>query len=352
MSSPKPGSYLPFDDWPEGDKDLWDTATRHGDPFAGGAGARLAKSTLHAYRQAWRAFLGFLTVTEAAALGAAPQERLLADRVRRFAEHLAQTNTPRSVAIQIEMLYGAARVMMPDADWRWMRVMKARLHSAAPRAGGARPVITSVQVLELGLQLIEESSPSEKAPSTTSEAVRYRDGLMIALMAYVPLRLNNFVGLEIDQDLVKEGDKWFIIIPPEESKTRIHLEFQIPNDLEIEFSTYINHVRPRLLRQPECKALWVSSRGGAPSASSFESIIARHSSSQLGIRITPHDARDAAATTWAVAAPEQILIARDLLAHSDLRTTNKYYNRAKGVEASRVHAQVVAAVRKQARRSR
>jgi site-specific recombinase XerD len=265
---------------------------------------------------------------------------------------LAQTNTCRSVAIQIEMLYGAARLMMPDADWSWLRVMKARLRSAAPRSGGARPVITSVQLLELGLQLVKESIPLGNAPSTTSDAIRYRDGLMIALLAYVPLRLNNFVGLQIDRDLIKEGDRWFIIIPPADNKTRTHLEFQIPVELENEFSTYISHVRPHLLHQPECKALWVSSRGGALSASSFEPIIASYTSGRLGIRVTPHDARDAAATTWAVAAPEQILIARDLLAHSDLRTTTKYYHRAKGVEASRAHAQVIAAVRKQIRQSR
>jgi hypothetical protein len=68
MSRSKPGSYLSFDDWPEDDRDLWDAATRNDDPFAGAAGARLAKRTLHAYRQACRAFLGFLTVTEPAAL--------------------------------------------------------------------------------------------------------------------------------------------------------------------------------------------------------------------------------------------------------------------------------------------
>jgi integrase len=250
------------------------------------------------------------------------------------------------------MLYGAAGVMMPDTDLAWLRLMKGRLRSAAPQGVSPRPVITSVQLLELGLELIEESSPSGRALSTMSEAILYRNGLMIALLAYIPLRLSNFVGLELGEDLVKEGDKWFIIIPPEENKTRISLEFQIPNDLENEFSTYLNCVRPLLLRRPECKTLWVSSRGGALSPASFEPIIAKNTSSRLGIRITPHDARDAAATTWAVAAPEHIGIARDLLAHSDLGTTNKYYNRAAGIEASRAHRQVVAAMRKQTRRSR
>jgi integrase len=352
MPRSKPILQLPFNEWPEGDKDSWHAATENDNPFAGAAGARLAKSTLHVYRQAWGAFLGFLTITEPSALDVAPQERLTADRVRQFAQHLAQTNTPRSVAIQVDMLYGAARIIVPDADWGWLRVMKSRLRSAAPRNGGARPVITSMQVLELGLQLVKEATPSGNAPSTKSDAIRYRNGLMIALLAYIPLRLNNFVGLKIDEDLIKEGDRWVIVIPPADNKTRTHLEFQIPEDLENEFSMYINCVRPSLLRQPECKALWVSSRGGALSALSFEPIIAAYTSSRIGLRITPHDARGAAATTWAVAAPDQILVARDLLAHSDLRTTTKYYNRAKGIEASRAHAHVIAAVRKQIRQSR
>jgi integrase len=321
---------LPFNDWPEADKALWHAATRDDDPFADTAGARLAKSTLHVYWKAWRRFLGFLTIIEPATLEIAPSQRLTAERVRRYAEHLRQTNTPRSVAIQIEMLYGAARAMMPELDLHWLGRMRARLRSAAPRDGAAKPVITSVQLLELGLQLMEESNLSANACRNTADAVRYRNGLMIALLAYVPLRVSNFVEIEIDRDLIKEEDKWFIVIPPDENKTKTHLEFQMPDDLENQFSTYINYVRPYLLRPPGCKALWVSSKGGALSASSFGPIMARYTSSRLSIRITPHDARDAAATTWAIAAPDQIGIARDLLAHSDVRTTIAHYNRAHG----------------------
>lgn len=348
MPKSKPKVLLPFSDWPEPDKELWHAATRDDDPFADAAGTRLAKSTLHVYWKAWRQFLGFLTMAEPGALEIAPPQRLTAERVRRYVE-LQQTNTPRSVAIQIEMLYGAARAMMPDLDLHWLRVMRARLRSAAPRGGAAKPVITSVQLLELGLQLIEESNLSANTHSTLADAIRYRDGLMIALLAYVPLRLSNLVGIEIDRDLIEEDDKWFIVIPPEANKTKTHLEFQIPHDLENQFSTYINYVRPYLLRRPECKALWVSSKGGSLSASAFSPIMARYTSGRLGIRITPHDARDAAATTWAIVAPDRVGVARDLLAHSDIRTTTKYYNRAKGIEASRAHAVVVARMRKEMR---
>ena len=65
----------------------------------------------------WRRFLGFLMINEPEALEIAPPERLTTERVRRFAKHLAETNTPHSVAIQMDSLYGAARTMMPTRDW-------------------------------------------------------------------------------------------------------------------------------------------------------------------------------------------------------------------------------------------
>jgi hypothetical protein len=89
----------------------------------------------------WRRFLGFLAVTEATALEIDPAERVTNARVRRFADHLAETNTPHSVAIQMDALYGAARAMMADRDWSWLLRVKARLYSAAGRKSPAGPVI-------------------------------------------------------------------------------------------------------------------------------------------------------------------------------------------------------------------
>ncbi len=73
-----------------------------------------------------------------------------------------------------------------------------------------------------------------------------------------------------------------------------------------------------------------SAKGGAFVVFGGSPVLTRNTTQRLGIRIAPHDAR-AAATTWAIAAPGQIGLARDLLAHSDLRTTLKHDNRAKGI---------------------
>jgi hypothetical protein len=52
------------------------------------------------------------------------------------------------VASQVAALYHAARVMMPERDWTWLKAVKARLHRAAPAHARIGPVITSVQLAQ------------------------------------------------------------------------------------------------------------------------------------------------------------------------------------------------------------
>jgi integrase/recombinase XerD len=197
-----------------------------------------------------------------------------------------------------------------------------------------------VQLLDLGQELMDESRPGLN-PIRLADAACYRDGLMIALLAFIPLRRKNIFAIEVGRHLVQDGDGWFIIIPCTEAKTGMPIEFAVPELLRPYLATYLNVVRPRLLRRP-CNALWISQKGGALSYSAIWGVITRHTARQLGIRIAPHDVRDAAATTWAIAAPEHIGIARDLLAHADQRTTTRHYNRARGIEASRSYARLIA----------
>ena len=350
VPGPKPRLHLPYGQWPAADQLLWERAMGSDDPFAD-AGARLAKASQHTYLFAWRRFLGFLAIIEPTALDVVASERLTIDRVRALVVHLAETNVPRSVANQVHALYLAARLMMPERDWTWLKAVKARLYAAAPAHAPTGPVITSVQLLDLGQQLMDETKPAPDAPISKHDAVIYRDGLMIMFLAFIPIRRKNLAALEIHRHLVRGSDSWFVIIPGEETKTGTPIEFPVPELLEAYLEIYLDIVRPRLLRNSACSALWLNSRGGALAYAAIGDIVAEHSTNRLGLRITPHDARDAAATTWALSAPDQIGVARDLLTHSDLRPTIKHYIRARGVEASRTYSQVIAGMRRKQNRS-
>ncbi len=346
MPGPEPRLHLPYGQWPIADRLLWEQAMGSDDPFADQAGAHLAKASQRSYLFAWRRFLGFLAISEPDALEVAPHERFTIERVRSFVTHLAQTNTPRSVANWIHLLYLAARMMMPERDWTWLKVIKARLFAAAPAQAPTGPVITSLQLLDLGQQLMDECVPLADTPISMGDAIRYRDGLMIALATFVPIRRKNLAALEIGRHLVRNGDGWSVIVSDRETKTRKSLDYPVPELLESYLATYLDIVRPQMRPHPNCAALWLNSRGGALAYAAMGDIFGRHSLSRLGFRITPHDVRDAAGTFWALFAPDQIGVARDLLAHSDLRTTIRHYNRARGVEASRTYSQVIARIRR------
>ena len=214
--------------------------------------------------------------------------------------------------------------MMPGEEWSWLRDIKTRLNQVAPVHSTRGPVITSVQLLKLGLRLMEESKPAPGAAISIEDSVQYRDGLMLAMLALMPLRRKNLAALEAGKHLILEGDCWWVIIPGEEAKTGTPIEFAVPELLNSHLAIYLDIVRPRMLRHSACTALWVSDKGGALVYGAIGQVF-RRLSRRLGVWITPHDVRDAAATTWAISAPGHIGVARDLLAHADLRTTTKHY---------------------------
>jgi integrase/recombinase XerD len=288
-----------------------------------------------------------LAIAEPEALEFAAAGRVTPERVRRFVCHLAETNAPSSVACQLDMLYKVARIMMPGCDWTWLKQIKARLHAAAPAPRARGPVITSLQLLELGLQLMDETRSTSDVGMRMADAICFRDGLIIALVAFIPLRRRNLSAIEIGRHLIREGDDWLIIFDADETKTGTSLEYPVHELLNPYLATYLDIVRPRILHDHKgCKALWASPKGGALSYSAMWGVITRNTAARLGIRVAPHDVRDAAATTWAIAVPEKVLVSRDLLGHSNLSMTTRYYNRARGIAASRAHSHVIRKMRK------
>src|SRR5262249_2415692 len=150
---------LPSARWPDADKVLWQQAVEADDPFSAGGGARLSPASRNRYFMGWRRFLGFLSISEPEALEISPGDRLRPERIKRFAKHLAETCSPGSVATGVEAAYNAARVMLPEVDFGWLKEMKTRLHRAVPPKGETRPAITSLQLLKLGQELMDEVQP-------------------------------------------------------------------------------------------------------------------------------------------------------------------------------------------------
>jgi hypothetical protein len=281
--------HLPFRSWPDADKALWQQAIEGDDPFSSGGGARLSLASRKRYFMGWRRFLGFLAITEPEALEVSAADRLSPERVKRFAKHLAETCAAASVATGVEATYNAARVMLPELDLGWLKVLKTRLHTAVPPREEIRPVITSMQLLKLGQQLMDEVRPKLRKKLRLAEAVQYRDGLMIALTGFAPLRRKNLAALDLMRHLHFSDEVCTIVISREETKTGTPVEFEIPTLLISYLNDYRTFVRPQLGPAPRETSLWVSLTGRALSYAAIGPIFARHSARRLKFHVRPHD---------------------------------------------------------------
>ena len=149
--------------------------------------------------------------------------------------------------------------------------------------------------------------------------------------------------------MLSEGERWLIFVPADETKTGADIEFEVSDILLPYLTYYLENVRPKMIRDRKCKSLWISTLGGPFSYEGLVKSFARISV-RLGVRVSPHDVRDAAATLWAIAVPDQIEVACDLLTYRDLRQM-RHYNRARGVEASRAYGRLISQMRRQRRRA-
>ncbi|HKH37532.1 MAG TPA: hypothetical protein VKA82_10235, partial [Rubrobacter sp.] len=157
----------------------------------------------------------------------------------------------------VEGLYGAAQLMMPNAELGWLKKMKTRLHAAVPPRPEKRPAITSLQLLKLGQDLMDEVRPKLGTKLRLADAVQYRDGLIIALTAFFPLRRRNIAALDLVRHFQQNGDTCTIVIPRAETKTGSPIEFDIPSLVLPYLDEYRILVRPRISPKNECAALWV-----------------------------------------------------------------------------------------------
>jgi integrase/recombinase XerD len=170
----------------------------------------------------------------------------------------------------------------------------------------------------------------------------YRDGLMMGLLAIRPLRMRNLAGLILDRTLVQRGDGWWIEIPAAETKTKDSIEEPWPDSLAPHLQTYLVDHRAGIaaLRGSRAgtisDALWLSMYGPPMNDNAIYIRIVARTRQGLGQAINPHLFRDCAATSIAIDDPAHVGIASRLLGHRTRSTTERSYNQARSVEASRL----------------
>jgi integrase/recombinase XerD len=342
---------LPFDAWPEVDRTAWTEAIAQGDLFDGrGPAAHWAATTRYNVMAAYGRYLAFLAASEPAALAEGPAKRLTEDRLARYLTHLSETAGTMGRHMFLAKLRDAVRVMFPGNVPQHLSRLVARIESEClPRSKAAR-IVASTRLAALGTKLMEKTIGAQ---GVIAGAVAYRDGLMIALLAVRPLRLRTFSLIRVGTHLRQVGEEWRMVFAGPESKSGRPFETAVPQNLVPNLKHYLQEVRPKFTGADRHDRLWASTKGRPLTPNAIARIITERTREAFGQPVTPHLFRHCAATTIAVLQPSQIGVARDLLEHASITTTNAYYNKARSIDASRLYAGVVAGLTpKTLRRSR
>jgi hypothetical protein len=86
-------------------------------------------------------------------------------------------------------------------------------------------LVGATDLFDFGLDLIKRAS---SASTALQRAVTYRDGLMISILSFRPLRLTNLVGLELGRTFVWRGETWWIDTPGKRRKRKKQSRCRFP----------------------------------------------------------------------------------------------------------------------------
>jgi site-specific recombinase XerD len=154
-------------------------------------------------------------------------------------------------------------------------------------------------LVEAGRALVEEAQSFANSDFAHAEGVRNR--LMISLLAFCPIRLKNFAALEIGDTFKEVHGRWWITLPSNATKSHRPDERCVPQLLNPDIDAYLQQSRPLLIRsRSTTSALWISSTTGGPlTKKNLGTLISKITLATLGVDVSPHLFRTAAASTAA-----------------------------------------------------
>jgi integrase/recombinase XerD len=345
--------HLPLEHWPAADREAFAKAYEAGDIFdeTGGPGSHLAEGTRKIIRTCYRRWLAFLKEHYPNDLLKPPADRITPERVRAFVEHLDVEIRPTSVAIAIDNLCYAARLIAPKGDWRWLAAIKSRLIARATPEDRFDRLVPPWQTLSYGIELMDEvfSLPSN---GHKQREIQYRDGLLLALLSLLLLRRRSITVLTVSRHIEFDAAGVNILLHPEDTKAKRAESFRVPEWLLPYLSRYLKEIRPRLLGRSDHDGLWASYRGRPLIAGRIYDIVRARTKKKFEKAIGLHDIRRAAATFLAMDAPDKVGLIPGMLQHASDEVGQRYYNLARSVEASRRFAEHLSRTRNKLRPTR
>lgn len=331
--------------WPIEDQNRWAFACTPKSPFEDGTGGELAEaspSTRTKYEKGWGRWLAFEAQHDPEAPDRSARRVAGKAQLQAYVDHLkACGNSWGTIHNRLQELAVMLPLMGYDVDQpaldRFLATSRSRVRPVRSKAH-VRP---ATELVDLGFKLMANADTIRDL----DDAIRFRDGLIIAFLALHPVRRRNLAAFELGINLIRQSHGYLVVF--EETKTDVPYEAILADVLVEAMDTYLAKVRPALMArsgrwQAEVgAAVWVSSDGSPMSQEGLAGRIELRTKEAFGAAISPHRFRDAAATYLSIADPARVRLAAPLLGHRSLSTTEKHYIQAEGLQAQQSYLAVI-----------
>jgi hypothetical protein len=198
------------------------------------------------------------------------------------------------------------------------------------------------RVVNLPFEMMAQAHRQRHAP--VRAAVMAQLAVAIAILSVAPIRIKNLTQIRLGLNLSKPGgpgSNYWLSFPDYDVKNRATLQYPLEQHVTQLIDDYIHHFRPTLLRGRNEDWFFPGLRHGAKGEVCFSGQITKRIYKQIGLRITAHQFRHAAAALILKQRPGEYELVRQILGHRNVQTTIRFYAGLQEIQASEIFGQIV-----------
>jgi integrase len=199
------------------------------------------------------------------------------------------------------------------------------------------------EVIRLPQKLMAEAR-SNRNTKPYRAAVTAQLAIAILILIRAPIRMQNLASIQIGLNLVKPGGPeapYMLVFPDYDVKNGVPLEFAFDETTTATIDEYIHQYRPQLMRGFNHDYLFAGGARGPKPTKTLSEQISERLWKELGLEITPHQFRHAAAYIMLKADPGNYELVRRVLGHRNIATTRNFYIGLETLEATRLFSEMV-----------
>jgi integrase len=175
-------------------------------------------------------------------------------------------------------------------------------------------------------------------------AVTAQLAIAILILIRAPVRIQNLASIRIGINLIRPGGPgtpYMLVFPDYDVKNGVPLEFAFNEATTVLIDEYIYHHRPQLMRGFNHEWLFAGEAQGPKTTKTLSEQISDRLWKELGLEVTPHQFRHAAAYIMLKADPGNYELVRRVLGHRSITTTLNFYIGLETLEATRQFGEIV-----------